>query len=82
MAQEKYQVLILGHGEMGQAMEYWLRPRHDVVIWQRHPKSGPALDLSTTVARSDFVCFLPARRTAFRVGHTAAPGAARYDDLP
>ena len=61
MAQEKYQVLLLGHGEMGQAMEYWLCPRHDVVIWQRHPKSGPALNLSATAARSDFVFFcLPA----------------------
>ena len=61
MTQEKYQVLILGHGEMGQAMEYWLRPRHDVVIWQRHPKSGPSLDLSVTAARSDFIFFcLPA----------------------
>lgn len=61
MVQEKYPVLILGHGEMGQAMEYWLRPRHDVVIWQRRPKSGQPLDLSATVARSDFVFFcLPA----------------------
>ncbi len=61
MTQEKYQVLILGHGEMGRAMEYWLRPRHDVVIWQRHPKSGASLDLSATAADSDFVFFcLPA----------------------
>lgn len=61
MAQEKYQVLILGHGEMGRAMEYWLRPRHDVVIWQRHPKSESAPDLSTVATRSDFILFcLPA----------------------
>lgn len=59
MAQEKYQVLILGHGEMGQAMEYWLRPRHSVAVWQRRPEQP--LDLSAVAARSDFVLFcLPA----------------------
>jgi glycerol-3-phosphate dehydrogenase (NAD(P)+) len=61
MAQEKYQVLILGHGEMGQAMEYWLRPRHDVVVWQRRPSQGKPLDLPLVAARSDFILFcLPA----------------------
>lgn len=61
MAPEKYQVLILGHGEMGLAMEYWLRPRHDVLIWQRHPKEGRPLDLSAAAAQSDFILFcLPA----------------------
>lgn len=61
MAQEKYQVLLLGHGEMGLAMEYWLRPRHDVLVWQRHPMAGRPLDLSAAAAQSDFILFcLPA----------------------
>lgn len=61
MTPEKNLILILGHGEMGQAMEYWLRPRHDVVIWQRRPTSGPPLDLPALTARSDFIFFcLPA----------------------
>lgn len=58
---DRYNVLILGHGEMGQAMEYWLRPRHDVAVWQRQPRPGRPLDLSATAAHSDFVLFcLPA----------------------
>jgi glycerol-3-phosphate dehydrogenase (NAD(P)+) len=50
--------LILGHGEIGHAMEHLLRPRHRLHIWQRHPPPGtPAVDLQEAVADSDFVLF-------------------------
>lgn len=62
MAQPPYQALILGHGEMGAALEQLLRPRHTVLVWERHPGGGAApLDLGPAAARSDFVLFcLPA----------------------
>jgi glycerol-3-phosphate dehydrogenase (NAD(P)+) len=57
MGGERYRVLILGHGEMGQAMEYWLRPRHALTIWQRHPAHGAPLDLASAAAGVDIVLF-------------------------
>lgn len=62
MQEKKPRVLILGHGEMGQAMEFLLAPRHVPHIWQRHPPAGVApLNLETTVPESDVILFcLPA----------------------
>jgi glycerol-3-phosphate dehydrogenase (NAD(P)+) len=52
-----FQVLILGHGEMGHAMEQLLH-RHTLTVWERHPKSGAApVDLESAAARQDFVLF-------------------------
>jgi len=34
------QVLILGYGEMGHAMEAVLGPRHELAIWERFPADG------------------------------------------
>ena len=58
----KYQVLILGHGEMGRAMEYLLRDRHALTIWERHPKAGvPPIELENAAGQSDIILFcLPA----------------------
>ena len=51
-------VLILGHGEMGQAMELLLAPQHALHIWQRHPPTGVApLNLEAVVPESDVVLF-------------------------
>ncbi|MCR4331821.1 MAG: hypothetical protein NUV34_03830 [Sulfuricaulis sp.] len=57
-----YQVLILGHGEMGRAMEYLLRQRHRLTLWERHPKPGtPPVALDSVAAEQDFILFcLPA----------------------
>jgi len=52
-----FQALILGHGEMGHAMEHLLH-RHTLTVWERHPKSGgPPVDLEAVAARQDFVLF-------------------------
>lgn len=58
----KYQVLILGHGEMGRAMEYLLRLRHELTVWERHPGPGsPSVALESAAGRQDFILFcLPA----------------------
>jgi glycerol-3-phosphate dehydrogenase (NAD(P)+) len=56
-----FRVLILGHGEMGQAMEFLLQPRHHLSVWERRPKSGKPLDLEAVAGNQDFVIFcLPA----------------------
>ena len=58
---EQYQVLILGHGEMGRAMEHWLRPHHAVAVWVRRPPAGKTILLEEAAARTDVVLFcLPA----------------------
>lgn len=57
MGGDKYRVLILGHGEMGRTMEYWLHPRHELTIWQRRPASGAPLDLAAAAAHAEVVLF-------------------------
>lgn len=60
--EKKSRVLILGHGEMGQAMEFLLARRHALHIWQRHPPAAVApLNLEVLVPESDLILFcLPA----------------------
>lgn len=62
MQDKKFRVLILGRGEMGQAMEFLLGPRHYVRSWQRHtPATESPVPLSEAVPNSDFILFcLPA----------------------
>ena len=62
MQDRKFRVLILGRGEMGQAMEFLLAPRHQVQTWQRHPTAAEiSIQLSEVVPSSDFILFcLPA----------------------
>ena len=57
-----FRVLILGHGEMGRTMEYLLRPRHSLTVWERHPAPGsPAVVLESAASQHDFILFcLPA----------------------
>lgn len=62
MQDRKFRVLILGRGEMGQAMEFLLAPRHHVQTWQRRPPATETkLDLGEIVPTCDFILFcLPA----------------------
>ena len=62
MQEKKSRVLILGHGEMGLAMEFLLAAQHALHIWQRHPPTGVApLSLEAVVPKSDIILFcLPA----------------------
>lgn len=56
--QKKSRILILGHGEMGHAMEYLLGPCQDLRIWQRHAAPGTTpTTLEASVSDSDFVLF-------------------------
>lgn len=52
-------ILLIGHGEIGHAIEFLLRPRYPLVIWQRHPRAGAApVDLAREAAGADviFLC--------------------------
>ncbi|MCR4302376.1 MAG: hypothetical protein NUV51_12250 [Sulfuricaulis sp.] len=54
-------ILILGHGEIGRAMEHLLQSRHTLTIWERHPRAIPAVDLESATGRQDVIFFcLPA----------------------
>jgi glycerol-3-phosphate dehydrogenase (NAD(P)+) len=49
-------VLIVGYGEMGHAMEYLLAGRHRLTIHDTRPIPGlPAIDIEQEAARADFV---------------------------
>ena len=62
MAILKNKVLILGHGEMGRAMEYLLQARHALSFWERHPPSGhPSAELESVAGQQGVILFcLPA----------------------
>lgn len=51
-------VLILGHGEMGQAMEFLLKDQQQLEIWERHPKDNarPVI-LEHAASQADIVLF-------------------------
>jgi len=54
----KLRVLILGHGEMGHAMEYLLEARHDVRIWDiTGVVRGSHTTLEAEVAEAQVVLF-------------------------
>ena len=51
-------ILILGHGEMGHAMEYLLKDRHTCAIWEKFPQSGyPYVTLEQNAPLADIVLF-------------------------
>ena len=62
MKQDRKKILLLGHGEMGHAMQYLLEKNHDLAIWQRRPAAGTkAADLEALVPGQDIILFcLPA----------------------
>lgn len=72
MSAVREQVLVIGYGEMGHAMEHLLGPRHDVVIWNRSPVAGlePVdLDAAAAVAAVVIYCIpvLPLAGVAERI---------------
>lgn len=51
-------ILILGHGEMGLAMEYLLKDRHPFAIWEKFPRRDyPYVTLEQSAPRTDIVLF-------------------------
>ncbi len=56
--EEQFRVLILGHGEMGQAMEYLIKDQSQLDIWERHPKDKThPIVLEDAVSQADIVLF-------------------------
>jgi glycerol-3-phosphate dehydrogenase (NAD(P)+) len=51
-------ILILGHGEMGHAMEFLLKDRHTFAIWEQFPQSNyPYTTLEQSAPLADIVLF-------------------------
>jgi glycerol-3-phosphate dehydrogenase (NAD(P)+) len=75
---DSFQVLVLGHGEMGRALSQLLRPRHTVSVWERRPQTAAPVMLEGAAARSDFVLFCvpaqPHAELAARLAPVLAPG--------
>ena len=55
---EQFKVLVLGHGEMGRAMEYLIKDQSQLDIWERHPKdkTHPVV-LEDAASQADIVLF-------------------------
>lgn len=55
---ERFRVLILGHGEMGHAMEHLLQGRQQLDIWEKYPQDNfPSVVLEDAAPRADVVLF-------------------------
>lgn len=72
MSAAREQVLIIGYGEMGHAMEQLLGRRHDVVIWSKDPVAGlEPVDLDAAACVADIVIYcipvVPLAEVASRV---------------
>ena len=58
MRNARLQVLVMGHGEMGHAMQFLLGSRHDLEIWERTPRPGGRPVAPETLAHNrDVVLF-------------------------
>ncbi|MCE7913769.1 MAG: hypothetical protein DYH15_03600 [Nitrosomonas sp. PRO4] len=69
-----FNVLILGHGEMGQAMEYLLKNHHSLAIWEKFPRTQhPYISLDEGVPRADIVLFCLPVNPHGGVVHQVAP---------
>ena len=56
--EEQFRVLVLGHGEMGQAMEYLIKDQSQLDIWERHPKdTAHPVVLEDAASQADIVLF-------------------------
>jgi len=55
---KKYNVVILGYGEMGHAMQFLLNGAHNVSIWDKFPQPGfKSARLDVIIPQADFVLF-------------------------
>jgi glycerol-3-phosphate dehydrogenase (NAD(P)+) len=58
MSDSSRQVLVLGYGEMGHAMEALLGNRHQLMIWEKYPRDGfVSVLLEEAVPRADILLF-------------------------
>jgi len=55
---EKFKVLVLGHGEMGRAMEYLIKDQSQLEIWERHSKDkARPVVLEDAASQADIIIF-------------------------
>ena len=76
----QHKVLILGYGEMGHAMEYLLKDRRPLFIWDKFPEQGfQSADLEKAVPDTDIVLFClpvnPHREVLNSIRENLKPGS-------
>ena len=55
---QRLNILILGYGEMGHAMEYLLAEHHQLAIWDKYPQNNfESTDLISAAGKADIVLF-------------------------
>jgi len=55
---ERFRVLILGYGEMGHAMEYLLKKRQQLDIWDKYPQQNfRSVKLEDALPKADIILF-------------------------
>ena len=55
---KQLKILILGHGEMGHALQYLLKDQHQLIIWERHPpQNEKPVVLEDAAAAADVILF-------------------------
>ena len=77
---DKSDVLVIGYGEMGHAMERLLSASHRLQFWDIRPVDGhETVELETAVANADFILYCvpvtPLGELAARVRPHLSPGS-------
>ena len=77
---DRKNVLVIGYGEMGHAMERLLSARHRLQFWDIRPVAGhESIELETAVAAADFILYCvpvtPLGELAARVRPHLSPGS-------
>lgn len=55
---KQFKILILGYGEMGHAMEYLLRDKHHLYIWDKYPQNNfKSVSLEVAAIDADIILF-------------------------
>lgn len=75
----KTRILVIGHGEMGQAMSHLLQGRHQVSIWQRRPADGSQpLPLADAACDKDFIFFCVPTAPIHRIAEQVLSSLSRH----
>ncbi len=74
MLKNNSRILILGYGEMGHALEYLLKPRHKISIWDPYvPEQLPEIELRQAAEQSEFIIFCTPTAPIFELAKTIRP---------
>ncbi|HIP68081.1 MAG TPA: hypothetical protein EYH06_05740 [Chromatiales bacterium] len=67
-------ILLLGYGEMGHAMEHLLSPTHEIAIWDPYyPGELAKIELEQTATEADFIIFCTPTAALFELAQRLSP---------